>query len=133
MTSDLQDVPPGHKPFGDDRPIKIHELKCWPSQWEAVACGRKTFEVRKHDRDFAVGDVLHLNMWDPNERAFLRPTPGSHGDLLSSSDLFAKKVKCEVVYLMPGGQFGIAPDHCVMGIRVISIHENAGGWRAVPR
>lgn len=39
----------------------IHELKTLPEYFEAVADGSKTFEVRKNDRLFSVGDFLALN------------------------------------------------------------------------
>ncbi len=45
----------------------IHELKCWPEFFGAIASGTKRFELRKTtDRAFAVGDVLHLREYDPN-------------------------------------------------------------------
>ena len=39
----------------------IHELKCEKQYFEAVASGKKTFEVRHNDRPFMVGDYLALN------------------------------------------------------------------------
>lgn len=44
----------------------IHELKIFPEFFEAVISGKKTFEVRKADRPYAVGDMLALNEFDPN-------------------------------------------------------------------
>ncbi len=48
------------------RPAATHVLKCWPDSFRAIASGRKRFEVRRDDRGgFAVGDLLHLDEWDP--------------------------------------------------------------------
>jgi len=43
---------------------KIHRLKTLPQHFNAVVAGHKTFELRKNDRDFQVGDVLVLQEWD---------------------------------------------------------------------
>ena len=41
-------------------------LKCWAVNWDAIARGEKTSEIRStEDRTFAVGDVLELVRWDP--------------------------------------------------------------------
>lgn len=37
-----------------------HELKTDPRPFEAVFVGSKTFEIRKNDRDFQVGQILLL-------------------------------------------------------------------------
>lgn len=42
----------------------IHALKTLPEYFEAVRQNEKTFELRKNDRDFKVGDYLALNEWD---------------------------------------------------------------------
>lgn len=38
-----------------------HELKIKPEYLKEVAEGNKTFELRKNDRDFKVGDWLQLH------------------------------------------------------------------------
>ena len=43
---------------------KIHELKIWPPYYRDVENGVKTFEVRKYDRDFRVGDILILKEYN---------------------------------------------------------------------
>lgn len=42
----------------------IHELKCERRFFAKVSEGKKTFEIRKNDRDFQVGDYLALNETD---------------------------------------------------------------------
>jgi hypothetical protein len=59
---------------------------------------KNSFEVRKNDRNFRVGDTLILEEWLPNLGKY-------SGDSL--------KVKIE--YLLQGGVFGIEKDYCVIG------------------
>lgn len=46
--------------------MKIHELKAWPGSFVALMTGMKTAEFRKNDRDFQVGDLLYLRVWNPD-------------------------------------------------------------------
>lgn len=78
----------------------LHELKIWPSFFCAVKEGRKTYEIRKNDRGFMVGDSIRLNEYDL-----------SHGYTGQSIDV-------KVTYLTEGGQWGLPDDICVMGIRL---------------
>ena len=43
-----------------------HELKIWPQYYQAVASGKKTFEVRENDRGFQAGDTVTLLEYDPD-------------------------------------------------------------------
>ena len=45
----------------------IHELKILPKYFRSVLRGDKTFEVRKNDRNFQVGDKLILKEWENGE------------------------------------------------------------------
>lgn len=42
-----------------------HELKCRTEYFQRVVSGQKTFEIRKNDRDYQVGDVLVLKEIGP--------------------------------------------------------------------
>ena len=44
--------------------IITHNLKTLPKYFKAAISGAKTFEVRKDDRDFQVGDILQLQKYD---------------------------------------------------------------------
>ena len=41
--------------------MKIHSLKILPEHFENVVKGKKSFEVRKKDKQFQEGDLLGLN------------------------------------------------------------------------
>lgn len=79
--------------------VKVHELKTWPTSFEAIAVGDKRFEVRKNDRDFQPGDRLHLREYDPNGKTYT-----------------GRELVRDIAYVMRGPAFGIEPDHCVMSI-----------------
>ena len=42
----------------------VHQLKILPQHFQDVLSGRKTFELRKDDRGYQVGDELILAEWD---------------------------------------------------------------------
>lgn len=48
----------------------IHELKILPEYFADVISGKKTFEVRKFDRPFHIGDLLALNEFDPETKSY---------------------------------------------------------------
>ena len=76
-----------------------HELKCCPDYFKELANRSKMFEVRRNDRFFSVGDILHLREWDPVSNEYT----GAH--------CFRK-----VSYIMYGGSHGIDKDYCVMSL-----------------
>lgn len=80
--------------------MKQHILKTWPEYFKEVQSGTKTFEVRKNDRDFLVGDILELQEWDPQNKWY--------------TGNFTLKQIC---YKLEGGQFGIEKGFCVLGLR----------------
>lgn len=81
--------------------MKIHHLKTWPPYFEAVKSGVKTFELRKHDRKYAVGDTLALQEYDPMTRAYT-----------------GRSIYVDVTFMLQPGTFGLAPDYIAMSIQV---------------
>lgn len=41
-----------------------HSLKVLPEYYKEIVNGKKTFEIRKNDRKYQVGDKLILKEWD---------------------------------------------------------------------
>ena len=80
-TPDLRERKATLKGFRDDCPLPdvggrpeeqgaTHLLKTWPEYFQAIKSGAKTFEIRRNDRGYAVGDTLVLHEWDQDARSF---------------------------------------------------------------
>ena len=96
-----------------------HELKTWPPFFEEVLSGRKTFEVRKNDRGFAVGHVVRLNEWAPDK--------GYTGRFVDK----------RITYMLTGPQFGIEAGYSVLALYAspapgeLGAVDAAVGWISV--
>lgn len=77
-----------------------HALKTWPEYFAAVAERGKSFEVRKFDRPFKVGETLLLQEWNP-----------------VSGEYTGDELERTITYILEGGQFGIQEGYVVMGIK----------------
>lgn len=53
--------------------MKVHSLKIWPEFFQSLKTGKKTWEVRKNDRNFEVGDHLLLREWDTEIGTYTGP------------------------------------------------------------
>ena len=95
----------------------FHELKCWPSYFEALAERRKLFEMRFNDRDYQKGDILHEREWQP------APT----WKVNRAGNYTGRSIKCLVTYVLRDSDpddIGLTPEFvpdgwCIMGLRII--------------
>lgn len=71
---------------------KTHIIKAWPEFWDALADGRKTFEIRYNDRGYAAGDILEIHRATHAGTIQLEPTPAE-----PPAPLLRR-----VVYVLPG-------------------------------
>jgi hypothetical protein len=88
--------------------VKTHDLKCWPSFFDKIEDGTKTFDVRQDDREekFQIGDQLRLQEWKPDDN-------GS-----GKGDYTGRELTVEVTYVMRGrANNPIAEGFCVMAVR----------------
>jgi ParB family chromosome partitioning protein len=81
----------------------IHDLKCWIDPFEEIINGKKKFEFRLNDRNYEVGDELHLNEWDP----ILKKYTG-------------RSTYQEVTSILRKG-FGLPDGYCIMSIEKVSV------------
>lgn len=63
------DTPGAPGPAAAAKPRR-HDLKVWFPYFEAIHSGRKTFELRRNDRDFQCGDELFLREWDQTAKCY---------------------------------------------------------------
>lgn len=79
--------------------MKTHELKILPEYYEEVALYRKTFEIRRNDRDYQVGDKLILKEYYKGKYT-------------------GREVTRYVSYIYHGdGTYGLPEGFCVMSIK----------------
>ena len=86
-----------------------HALKTWPVFFDDVLSGRKTFEVRKNDRNFQEGDTLLLEEWMP-DNASSDPRAGAYT---------GRKCRVVVRSVLLGEMLGIKKGWCVMGVGLL--------------
>lgn len=80
----------------------LHHLKIHSDYFGLVKSGVKTFEVRKNDREFRVGDELLLEEYNSVNKTI-------------TGNFCHRRVD----YILPGGQFGIESGYVVLGINKI--------------
>ncbi len=79
-----------------------HRLKTWSKYFWEVVNGNKTFELRKNDRNFKVGDHLLLENYDEKKECYL-----------------SESIIVRITYILEGGNFGLEKGYVVMGIKIV--------------
>jgi hypothetical protein len=94
--------------------MTVHKLKCWPDEYAEIVAGRKRHEIRKNDRDFAVGDTLHLCEYVPDKELthWAMPPEGAH--------YTGREALVQVTCLTAGGEWGLPTGLVVMSISLTS-------------
>lgn len=83
-----------------------HDLKCWPEFFDDLVVGDKTFELRKDDRNFQIGDTLLLREWIPKTEKY-------------SGRKLTRRVTYKLEHREGAGcaaDFGLKPGYAILGI-----------------
>lgn len=78
--------------------MRIHDLKIQRKHFIDVESGHKRAEIRKHDRDFKVGEFLRLNEID------------EHGTATGEGLIVL------ITHILPGGDFGLDAEYSILSI-----------------
>lgn len=89
-----------------------HVVKIHDRYYDAVANGIKTFEIRKADRDYRVGDTLVLQRCNDKGNVVY------HGDDNLGINV-PDQIYCAIAYILTSEDFpdGIKEGYCVLGIK----------------
>ena len=95
--------------------MKLHELKIKHEYLEDVVCGKKTFELRKNDRDYQVGDLIHFI-----DEGHIKPiTNKFYCEERIDDDALYK-----ITYILKDiPEYGLDKDYCILGIKKLNIKE----------
>lgn len=79
----------------------LHALKTHPEYFYAVKNGDKTFELRKMDRPFKVGDTIVLQEWKPDTEEYT-----------------GEEMIFNITYILTDAEkFGLKKGFCILGIK----------------
>lgn len=99
-----------------------HLLKVVPPYFDALVSGAKTFEVRRNDRAYQRGDIMHLREWHPERTGTLdhcdHPGCEHWGDApghWATDDVIIER---QVMFVFSGDpRFGgVEPGYVVLGL-----------------
>lgn len=84
--------------------MKLHTLKILPKYYVALVNGEKTFELRKNDRDYQVGDLITFTNTDG--------TPDK------------KRIVFRITYILENvSEYGLDDEYCILALKRLVIKE----------
>ena len=78
-----------------------HNLKIKNKYYDAIRNGTKTFEIRKNDRNYQVGDRIKFTPIADEANIIIPHNPNEY----------------IITYVFNGGEYGLDEEYCVFGIR----------------
>ena len=99
--------------------MKLHELKILHNYLIDVSLGTKTFELRKNDRDYQVGDLIRFIDKDYADRDYKLFHKNDVEPYIDENQLY------RITYVLKDkGVFGLDKDYCILAIKKLEIKEN---------
>lgn len=97
--------------------MSTHDIKIRTEWLARVVSGEKRAEIRLHDRDYQVGDVLHMTEVDKHGYPVTYPTDGTK----EGPDVGHLTVDAFITHVLDGRQAdGIHDGYCLLSIEVTS-------------
>lgn len=91
----------------------VHVLKSWPLFFGPIADGARSHELRRNDRNFAVGDTIELHEYDQNTQTYTGRTCA-----VKITSMTSKDVPCAV------SDTALDPDYCILTVKVLANHPS---------
>ena len=98
-----------HKGEEEGANMKLHELKIKKNYFDDILKGKKTFEIRKNDRDFQEGDLISFKVVDENFNSI--------NECLMSAFAYPYYVFRITYVLKNVPEYGLDKDYCILGIK----------------
>lgn len=99
--------------------VRTHDVKSWTRFFRPIVSGERVHELRRNDRDYRVGDRMHLREYDDVSDTYT----GSYCEAAITS-ITSREIPCAV------SDQGLNPDYCILSIRVLSVSPDLGGRTA---
>lgn len=78
--------------------MTTHQLKCWSEYFKPISNNTKTFDLRKNDRGFKVGDDIAFEEYNPATSEYVGPVAIRR-----------------IVYMLEHFD-GLMPGYCILGL-----------------
>ena len=102
--------------------MQLHILKIKDEYFKEILRGNKTFELRKNDRDYQVGDLIHfVEVYDKviclgYERMEIATKQEVREFEENPKNLF------EIIYILKDvPQYGLDKDYCILAIKKLEV------------
>ena len=92
------------QPIRPENSHKTHEIKIVTSYWDDIVTGKKTFELRKNDRGYKVGDKLKMLE-------------------IRAGKFTGRTIEADIVYMLED-YTGLSEGYCILGIKVTDYSQS---------